>query len=1219
MDKILGLDLGTNSIGWGIVERDEISGQYTLIDKGVDIFQEGVKIEKGIESSKAAERTEFRSARKRLYRRRLRKIETLRILSENGMCPALTKEQLLLWRYKDKYPATEEFIKWLRTDDNSDKNPYCDRHAALHQKLNPDNISDRYRLGRALYHIAQRRGFLSNRLEATKEKENGKVKESIAALDKAMKEEGCQYLGDYFYLLYGKDRVRNHYTARKEHYKAEFDAICAIQELPKELTIALEKAIFFQRPLRSQKGSVGKCTFEPTKSRCAVSHPRFEEFRMLCFINSIKVQTPYDETPRPLSEQEKELVYPLFTRKSKRQFEFEDIAKKLGGKGNYAYIKDPGDKPYKFNYRMHTSVSGCPVTAGLKDIFGEDWQKEICERYAAVETRNGRKSCEEVINDVWHALVSFSDDDKLVVWAKNRLNLSDEEAESFTKIYLAQDYASLSLGAINKILPFLRNGLLYSHSVFLANMSKVVPQETWNNAVERQNIIDAVASIINDYTPEDGTLVNCIGDFLSSNFELAPGALDKLYHPSANGADDIFADVQPDAKGLYQLGSPRTPSVKNPMAMRALFRLRALINTLLRDGSIDRKTKIHIEFARQLNNANMRKAIEAYQRDREKENSGYRQEIIEQYRQATGNEIEPNDTDILKYRLWIEQDKICPYTGRSIGIAQFIGSSPQFDIEHTIPQSVGGDNSIANKTLCECRFNRDIKKAKIPQQLDNIGDILVRIAGWKEKYEELYAQMDKTRGSFSTKEIKDSMIQKRNKLSLENNYWRDKYGRFLMKEVPEGFRKNQDIDNSIIAKYGRLYLKSVFPSVYTIKGVSTSEFRKIWGLQDTDTRKERTNHVHHCIDAITIACIGRDEYDRLARFYHNREDFENYANSNRPSMLKPWPTFTEDVKAIEQELLVSHHTPDNMHKATRKKMRVRGRIQYTSDGKPKYIQGDSARGSLHQDTYYGAIMRDGQIKYVVRKSLGALKETDVDKIVDEAVREKVAAVVRQKGFKQAMAEPIWMNEERGIAIKKVRCFTPSVTKPIHLKKHRDLSAHEYKQDYHVANDSNYVMALYEGIDGRGKIKRDFELISNKDAAEYYKRSCDRHALPDLVPITKNNLPLKYVIKTGTMVLFYENSPEELYESDHKELSKRLYKVIGMSEQVVSDIYHYGTLSLKYHQEARPSKELNIKGGLYKISEGYRPMIGIKHTQFNALVAGYDFELTVTGKIIFKHN
>ena len=58
-ERILGIDTGTNSIGWSIVEYDSeaLENKYTLIDKGVNIFQEGVKIEKGIESSKAAEKT----------------------------------------------------------------------------------------------------------------------------------------------------------------------------------------------------------------------------------------------------------------------------------------------------------------------------------------------------------------------------------------------------------------------------------------------------------------------------------------------------------------------------------------------------------------------------------------------------------------------------------------------------------------------------------------------------------------------------------------------------------------------------------------------------------------------------------------------------------------------------------------------------------------------------------------------------------------------------------------------------------------------------------------------------------------------------------------------------------------------------------------------------------------------------------------------------------
>src|SRR3989339_781004 len=98
MAKILGLDLGTNSIGWAVVEDQ--NNKTTLIDKGVRIFSEGVKIEKGIEKSKAAERTDFRSARKIKFRRRLRKQETLKVLIENNMCP-LTIEEWTKWK-KDK-------------------------------------------------------------------------------------------------------------------------------------------------------------------------------------------------------------------------------------------------------------------------------------------------------------------------------------------------------------------------------------------------------------------------------------------------------------------------------------------------------------------------------------------------------------------------------------------------------------------------------------------------------------------------------------------------------------------------------------------------------------------------------------------------------------------------------------------------------------------------------------------------------------------------------------------------------------------------------------------------------------------------------------------------------------------------------------------------------------------------------------------------------------
>ena len=162
MTKILGIDTGTNSLGWAIVEKTV--DDYNLLDKGVNIFQEGVKKnEKGKESSKAAERTKHRSARVGYYRRKLRKIRLLRILSDNHLCPPLSQEELSTWRLKKVYPKNELFMQWQRTDDYTEKTPYAYRHKCLHEKLDLSDITERYILGRAFYHIIQRRGFLSNR------------------------------------------------------------------------------------------------------------------------------------------------------------------------------------------------------------------------------------------------------------------------------------------------------------------------------------------------------------------------------------------------------------------------------------------------------------------------------------------------------------------------------------------------------------------------------------------------------------------------------------------------------------------------------------------------------------------------------------------------------------------------------------------------------------------------------------------------------------------------------------------------------------------------------------------------------------------------------------------------------------------------------------------------------------------------------------------------
>ena len=419
----------------------------------------------------------------------------------------------------------------------------------------------------------------------------------------------------------------------------------------------------------------------------------------------------------------------------------------------------------------------------------------------------------------------------------------------------------------------------------------------------------------------------------------------------------------------------------------------------------------------------------------------------------------------------------------------------------------------------------------------------------------------------------------------------------------------------MISKYAGLFLKSLFKdpknpnrsNVYVVKGAITAEFRKLWGLQQADEAKSRENHTHHCIDAYTIACIGPCEYAALAAYYRSDEEFKYGRRREKPQFEKPWPTFTEDLLKLQEELLIVHQTTDKLGKRDRRKVKTpRGKC---------LTGGDSARGRLHQETYYGAINYDGNIKYVVRKPLDSLTEKDLDKIVDETVKGIIKGAVEAKGsLKEALADGIYMNKEKGILIKRVRIFT-RLTQPLALRSLRDQSQKEHKRKVYVTNESNYMMAIYEGV-VKGKTKREFDLVNNIEAAKFFrKRIGQEQDLPLMPEKSASDFPLKQTLKIGTLVLLYETSPSEIDFSDPKDVAKRLYKVIGM--KTLSGKNTYGIIKLRYHQEAKPSGELKFLNKSFKNREPSLPAMLLLHTQLNALVEGQDFDLDITGKITLK--
>ncbi|MBL7012448.1 MAG: hypothetical protein ISR85_05920 [Kiritimatiellales bacterium] len=1438
--KILGLDLGTNSIGWGVVEESG-GGQFKLLGKGVHIFPEGTNRDsKGSESSKASDRTQHRSARRLKYRRKLRKIETLKVLSEAKLCPPLKANELNAWRYDRTYPANAAFRDWCKTSDpkNGDgefSNPYYFRWLASTKKLDRDSETESHELGRALYHLAQRRGFKSNRLDASSDdakgelrermlelleseysgqdelcnaiealvegiedkavlrfhkstlkavrkqsgleaaqvflrehlnkRENlGKVKGGIVDLTREMEAKGYATLGQLFWMEYyrcGK-RIRNHYTSREEHYEDEFKKICEMQGIAVggELWGKLYDAIFFQRPLKSQKGLVANCPFEPKKKRAPISHPLFEEFRMWQTLNNIKIQPWGDDELRPLTTEEKAAVIPKFHR-AKVSFDFSDIAgiKKLTPTGqDYGYL---GDKDFsahvKFNYRSDQSIAGCPLTAALMRLFDkDDYVKAIFDLYQGkkVDKNGHQKTADDVLNEVWHVLFSFNKQQKLKEYAVEKLGLDEKGATAFSKIKPKQGYGALSLTAIRRILPYLRQGHIYSHAVFFANLPAVVgggvhdfpeleqeiteiidshgryqkgvklanhfqefrkkkPEdieywiskgwnqwcdelgkaakklfgiEQWNELTESgQEALCLETRDILNALPDNGGFVEPLTvekriKTLLLEWADAQGKreevemrLDRLYHPSK---EEPYEAVEKD--GFTLLGNPEISSIRNPVFNRAMHRLKAMVNELIRTKKIDAKTVIHLEVAREMNDANRRAALRTWNEKRRKLKEHYKKSVEEVLRsigtdrEASENEIlkyqlameqnantlvriEATDSAMLKYQLWEEQKHICPYTGKTISLSDFIGKNPKFDIEHTIPRSLSCDNSQENKTLCELNYNRNVKKSSIPYNCPEYEKILQRVDHWRVRVKELdhlIEQKKKAGKHAADKDTKDKIIQARLVLQYERNYLWGKYRRFTMKDAPEGFKNSQLVDTRIITKYARSYLKSVFPVVHTVNGKITDDFRHYWGLQAEGEAKDRGNHVHHAIDAIVAACITRRQYQQLAEAYGNSE-----RGREKFHVKEPWNHFVEDIKKLKNQILVSHYAPNHLLKQTKKKVKVRGKLVVQ--------QGQTARGSLHNDAFYGKIEHHGQHKYVIRVPLvpnqiggnkgfkpEAYKDSDLkdifearflnkpsgnelaeqeyakrkewrtrnlERIVDPIIRDIVITTVHARmeaglSFKDALKEAFWMNEGKGIPIRKARCAVNAVKNPIPLKLQSHMSEKSrrpYKEYYYVNNEENYSIAVYEGQNKKGAVVRNCRVFSNYlatnpeeevDGIKYSERF-EAFNKGDVI------LAFKYELKVGIPVLFPGGmSLFDLEDMSQSQLRSRLYYMYGIKGDD-------GRAKFRFHQEARIDKEQETPVAKLDI-QSPASKLWISQSNLDILVGGVDFKLNSLGEIEF---
>jgi CRISPR-associated endonuclease Csn1 len=1191
MNKIkLGLDIGTNSIGWTVLEKQD--GVYDFLkkedekenlipSKGSYIFSKSVDAN---ENSKASERRGFRGARRRIDRIRLRKIATLKVLDEFGLCPKFYAGELNRWKNKKIYPCgNDKFIEWQRTgkkNGNSTteklRQPYYLRHLAANQEGMMETENGKLQLGRAFYHLSQRRGYLSNSeeeqsddkidlfksdvlnllensigsgdfkvpyevifdlyksddkvkklnskiskelkkevileniksfiiTEFNKPENLGKVMSGIGELSKEMK--GFPTMGCYFYSIYNTvnqksgliNKIRGRYTHREEHYLAEFNYICKIQNITGDLKDKLHNAIFYQRPLKSQKGLVAKCTLEPKRKRIATSHPLFEEFRMWESINRIKIKRESEGKLDFLNKEEKDRIKNEFLQIT--DFEFGKIANKLSEGQPYGYIKRPdevylkgkkveteSDAVISFNFPMDKKFSACPTIASLKRVIGEDEYNSMNLLNSGYGDEKGKKQLS--IEDIWHCLQmdTFGSKDKKTVraeFAEKHLKL-DDKLENFVKIKLVKGYGSLSKSAIKKIIPFLETGEIYTNAVFLANVTEVLGRKI--SETEQKKIAEIIKDALDDFRIEkqnkgivnnyiskfkenkdslgdnvfsieehkkglDSEMVNWIGELQlnalkKEELSRITDACWKLFHEAVydkspkeitylssktvpefiyEGLKTVFPNDKIDVSKLYhpsameayskadkKLGNPEITSIKNPVFDRAMHQVKRLCNELIRKGLVDKDTEVNLEVAGEINSASYRRALSQWQKEQELIRTWAKRKIIESYPKESQKDKNPSESEIVKYILYSEQNRKCLYTSDTISICDFLGGITYYDIEHTIPRSKNNDNSLKNKTLANYDFNRNYKKAILPallntdfngstidaetilQNRDNYlksytikGDEVT----WTVPLNDLkleYKKFKNAAKAITDAVAHDEVMTKAHYTKMKLDYLREKYRNFEIEEINNQFTNANLVDTRIITKYARAYLNSYFNKVNVVNGKITDTLRKIWGLQGEEESKDRSNHIHHCIDAIVVACVEKGTANKISELYHKYENDYFRGNANpRINAKAPMNNFVERLKNLHKEVLVYHKQTDrikplliNAQKENAKKLNLRGR--------------------LNSQNPYAHIKKNDELIFAQRKPITSISGNDIENIIDEGIKKRLLAYADMKGWEKLM-------------------------------------------------------------------------------------------------------------------------------------------------------------------------------------------------------------------------
>ncbi|MHB8579177.1 MAG: type II CRISPR RNA-guided endonuclease Cas9 [Ignavibacteriaceae bacterium] len=1073
MKKILGLDIGTTSIGWGLIDEDghKILGMGSrIVPLSTDDRDE---FSKGNTISKNQNRTLKRTQRKGYDRYQLRRKNLIAILKQFNMLPGqdlIILPKLDLWEIRSK---------------------------AINEKLSLQEI------GRVLLHLNQKRGYKSSRNEANLDKKDTEYVAEVKSRYEKLKDSGFS-IGQHFYNELLKDkyyRIKEQVFPR-EAYVEEYNLILAKQQsfYPIILTNDLinkigDEIIYYQRKLKSQKSLVSICDFEGFWIKKNIngkerdlfvgpkvahkSSPLFQVSKIWEIINNITIK------------QKKGGLLDIQLDKKRQIFEYLDNNEKMTFSELLKILELKKDDVYG-NKQLVKGLPGNKTKLEIKNCF-DDFEKykdlflfdipiiESEDETSLIDKRTGEiistKYKKQIKSDIetqplymlWHTIYSIADKKECQDTLIKKYNLSVTIASKLASIdFTKQGFGNKSHKAIRKILPYLIEGDVYSDACSYAgynHSNSLTKQENFE-----RKLLDKLKPI-----EKNSLRQPVVEKILNQMVNLVNALIDKYGRP-----EEVRVEL---ARELKQGKEERNETFININA-----------NENINKEIINRLTEMGINPTR--------KTIEKYK-------------FIFPIRSVI-NKDGRVDSPKLKNAVVFNQ---CIYCGQSFGLSEALYGN-DFDVDHIIPQTLLFDDSNSNKVLVHRKCNSaklnktayDYIRTKGEEELNNY---LERINNWYDKGIISYSKLEKLKASH------EDYLERKNRkkeTASEIRLW-------------ENFIDRQLKQTQYISKKAIEIIQSICHNVWVTSGNVTAELRHIWGWDDVvmnlnlpkyreigltefieisnDENKykkeiikgwsKRDDHRHHAIDALTIACTKqgfiqrfnnlnsirvRDEMKREidnSRYkYDKRKNLlENYIFSNKPFT-------TEEVEREAEKILVSFKAG--------KKVASRGNRKIKKDGKKVIVQSNIIipRGPLSEESVYGKIktidkekslkylfenpnlifknyikllveerlsLFEGDLKkaiaslkkepiyldsekkkilkygtcykaeYVIKYPLSSITAKDVSSIVDNKVRGIVNERLlkynnkEKEAFKDLENNPLWYNEEKKIPIKTVRLFT----------------------------------------------------------------------------------------------------------------------------------------------------------------------------------------------------